>query len=106
MHFKETNIKKKSQTLPTAALHARVSSDRQDVDISVAAQLRVLRDYAKRNGYRLACPAGSWWASPDVARQELGYKCRTNPMAKGLEFFQFGGPYKTELRTFRWEALL
>ena len=29
-----------------AALYARVSSDRQDVDLSVAAQLRALRDHA------------------------------------------------------------
>ncbi len=35
----------------TAALYARVSSDRQDVDLSVSAQLRALRDYAQRNGY-------------------------------------------------------
>ncbi|MDE2836547.1 MAG: recombinase family protein [Chloroflexota bacterium] len=33
------------------ALYARVSSDRQDVDLSVAAQLRALRDYADKNGY-------------------------------------------------------
>ena len=33
------------------ALYARVSSDRQDVDLSVAAQLRALRDYAEKNGY-------------------------------------------------------
>ena len=33
------------------ALYARVSSDRQDVDLSVAAQLRALRDYAQKNGY-------------------------------------------------------
>ena len=37
-----------------AALYARVSSDRQDVDLSVAAQLRALRDYAERNGYLVA----------------------------------------------------
>ena len=37
--------------LTPAALYARVSSDRQDVDLSVAAQLRALRDYADRNGY-------------------------------------------------------
>ena len=37
--------------LISAALYARVSSDRQDVDLSVAAQLRALRDYAERNGY-------------------------------------------------------
>ena len=33
------------------ALYARVSSDRQDVDLSVAAQLRALRDHANKNGY-------------------------------------------------------
>ena len=37
-----------------AALYARVSSERQDVDLSVAAQLRALRDYAQRNGYQVA----------------------------------------------------
>ena len=42
------------QALTPAALYARVSSDRQDVDLSVAAQLRALRDYAKANGYVVA----------------------------------------------------
>ena len=37
-----------------AALYARVSSDRQDVDLSVSAQLRALRDYAQKNGYLVA----------------------------------------------------
>ena len=37
-----------------AALYARVSSDRQDVDLSISAQLRALRDYADRNGYIVA----------------------------------------------------
>ena len=37
-----------------AALYARVSSDHQDVDLSVAAQLRALRDYAAMNGYLVA----------------------------------------------------
>ena len=36
------------------ALYARVSSDRQDVDLSVAAQLRALREYAEKNGYIVA----------------------------------------------------
>ena len=36
------------------ALYARVSSDRQDVDLSVAAQLRALREYAAKNGYIVA----------------------------------------------------
>ncbi len=40
--------------LTPAALYARVSSDRQDVDLSVAAQMRALRDYADRNGYSIA----------------------------------------------------
>ena len=34
-----------------AALYARVSSDRQDVDLSIAAQMRALRDYADKKGY-------------------------------------------------------
>ncbi len=33
------------------ALYARVSSDRQDVDLSISAQLRELREYASRNGH-------------------------------------------------------
>ena len=37
-----------------AALYARVSSERQDVDLSVSAQLRALRDYAEKNGYLVA----------------------------------------------------
>ena len=45
----------KVQVDPTsAALYARVSSDRQDVDLSVSAQLRALRDYAEKNGYVVA----------------------------------------------------
>ena len=42
---------KESTSQTAAALYARVSSDRQDIDLSVAAQLRALRDYAERNGY-------------------------------------------------------
>ena len=45
---------KQHLTPTSAALYARVSSDRQDVDLSVAAQLRALRDYAKKNGYVVA----------------------------------------------------
>ena len=39
------------QSPTTAALYARVSSDRQDVDLSVAAQLRALHDYAQKNNF-------------------------------------------------------
>ena len=53
--FKEDNMKKKHLQPPTpAALYARVSSDRQDVDLSVAAQLRALNEYAKKNDYIIA----------------------------------------------------
>lgn len=34
-------------------LYARVSSDRQDVDLSISAQLRALREYAAKNGYQV-----------------------------------------------------
>ncbi len=46
-------MKHEADCIP-AALYARVSSDRQDVDLSVAAQLRALRDFAERNGYVVA----------------------------------------------------
>ncbi|MXZ90332.1 MAG: recombinase family protein [Chloroflexi bacterium] len=46
--------KQQFQPLTPAALYARVSSDRQDVDLSVSAQLRALKDYAKANGYSVA----------------------------------------------------
>ena len=42
------------QPMTPVALYARVSSDRQDGDLSVAAQLRALRDFAERNGYIVA----------------------------------------------------
>ncbi len=45
---------KQPQDLIPAALYARVSSDRQDVDLSISAQMRALRDYADKNGYWVA----------------------------------------------------
>ena len=45
---------KQYQPPTPAALYARVSSDRQDVDLSVSAQLRALKDYARANGYSVA----------------------------------------------------
>ena len=44
----------KNADLAPVALYAWVSSDRQDVDLSVAAQLRALREYARSNGYSVA----------------------------------------------------
>ena len=35
------------------AVYARVSSDKQDVDLSISAQLKALRDYAARNGHSI-----------------------------------------------------
>ena len=46
---KEMRLMKDRLDLIPAALYARVSSDRQDVDLSVAAQLRALRDHARKN---------------------------------------------------------
>ena len=46
-------MKKHLQPLTPAALYARVSSDRQDVDLSVSAQMRALRDYADKNDYKV-----------------------------------------------------
>ena len=43
------NTKQREDYTP-AALYARVSSDRQDVDLSIAAQMRALRDYADKKG--------------------------------------------------------
>ncbi len=34
-----------------AAIYARVSSESQDVELSISAQLRAIREYAKKNGY-------------------------------------------------------
>ena len=47
------NSKTDQTDLTPAALYARVSSDRQDVDLSVSAQLRALRDYADKNDYQI-----------------------------------------------------
>ena len=32
-------------------LYARVSSERQDIDLSISAQLKALREYASRSGH-------------------------------------------------------
>jgi len=35
------------------AIYARVSSDSQDVDLSISAQMRAVRDYAAKHGYQV-----------------------------------------------------
>ena len=42
--------KKHPQPLTPAALYARVSSDRQDADLSVSAQSRALKEYVWTTG--------------------------------------------------------
>ena len=36
------------------ALYARVSSDKQDVNLLIAAQLKALREYAREHNYHIA----------------------------------------------------
>ena len=51
---KEERLMNDRLDLTPVALYARVSSDRQDVDLSIAAQLRALRDYAEKHDYLVA----------------------------------------------------
>ena len=56
------------------ALSARVSNDRQDMELSVSAKLRALRNYAKANGYSVSreCRRGwSDWQGQDSCLQRL-----------------------------------
>ena len=48
------------------ALYVRVSSDRQDVDLSVAAQLKALREYAAKTTMR--------WCANSLMRQRAGVR--------------------------------
>ena len=81
--------KKHPQPLTPAALYARVSSDRQDVDLSVSAQLRALKDYARANGCAPRHAAwdtrlnrekfgGDFWANRPTLKRKLKRKtaCR------------------------------
>ena len=62
-------MEKQLQTLTPAALYARVSRDRQDVDLSVAAQLR-------RSGTMLGTTGTPWpastWMRPLSASSPMG----------------------------------
>ena len=42
-----------SGEIKKVAIYARVSSERQDVDLSISGQLKALREYASRNGYMM-----------------------------------------------------
>ena len=67
-------MKKHLQPLTPAALYARVSSDRQDVDLSVSAQLRALKDYAQ--GQRLHPSPVSTWTRPRADASPTGPSSR------------------------------
>ena len=58
--------------LTPAALYARVSSDRQDVDLSVAAQLRTLRDYAVAREYVDEAESGRIADGPHFRKMNAG----------------------------------
>jgi site-specific DNA recombinase len=47
---KQDEEDKMNSTVKRVAVYARVSSDRQDTDLSISAQLKALREYASRNG--------------------------------------------------------
>ena len=59
--------------LTPVALYARVSSDRQDVDLSVAAQLRALRDYAEKHD---TWSPASTWTRPRAGASPTGHSSR------------------------------
>jgi site-specific DNA recombinase len=50
MFQSERGLRRKAMKV---AIYARVSSDRQEVDLSIGAQLRALREYAAKNGYQV-----------------------------------------------------
>ena len=52
MNKEEEPMNRNADYTPVA-LYARVSSERQDVDLSVSAQMRALRDYADKNDYKV-----------------------------------------------------
>jgi len=46
------------------SIYARVSSERQDIDLSISAQLKALREYASRNS--------TLWSRNTSMRQRVG----------------------------------
>ena len=73
---------KEDKSPTTAALYARVSSDRQEVDLSVAAQLRALKVYAEKNGYHVAREYIDEAESGLIADQPQFSKMMTRPASR------------------------
>ena len=73
-----------------AALYARVSSDRQDVDLSVSAQLRALRDHADKNDYEVVreyvdeAESGRMPNRPEFRQDDRGGQARTEAPFKEI----------------------
>lgn len=85
--------------LTPAALYARVSSDRQDVDLSVAAQLEPVRNYAEKNGYLVAhenvdeTESGRIAARPEFPRM-IDDANRTNSLFQEIMVWKLTERYK------------
>ena len=76
-------MKRQYQPCTQAALYGRVSSDRQDVDLSVSAQLQALKDYARANGYSVARKYGDEAESSRVGdRSEFGKMIEEGPQPR------------------------
>ena len=73
---------KQYQPPTAAALYARVSSERQDVDLSVAGQLRALRDYAKNNGYTVARESAHSGTARAIPQPTHGGHSTENPCSR------------------------
>jgi site-specific DNA recombinase len=68
-----------------AAIYTRVSSDKQDVDLSISAQLKALREYAARNNYEIVrefideVKTGKTTARPDFREMIAMARSRSKP---------------------------
>ena len=89
-----------------------MSSDRQDVDLSVSAQLRALRDYAKANGYSVAreyvdAAESGRVADPYSALSELLVPHEISILCRRLEAFLEVGefPYPGPRRGVPWPPM-
>ena len=63
----DDNMKKEEDTVKTAALYIRVSTDKQE-ELSPDSQRRLLLDYAKSHNYDRVQPAhlhGKWYFRPE-----------------------------------------
>ena len=85
-----------STDVKKVAIYARVSSERQDTDLSISAQLKALREYALRNGHSVVkeyvdeAESGRsidrpGFKSNDRCREAKGIAVRGDPGVEALE---------------------